>query len=94
MPCFVPSIRPSMRNIRLTDVVVLALFSFFFALLLSFYLVVNHSVITGEQYNNNFVDLVRFDSKGKIVQLKEFHDTEHMHRHVGAHEEKNKKPAE
>ena len=44
----------------------------------------------GENLHNNFVDLVRFDSQGKIAQIKEFFDSEHVHRHVDAHEKKQK----
>ena len=40
--------------------------------------------------HNNFVDFVRFDSQGKIAQIKEFFDSEHVHRHLGAYEEKQK----
>ena len=44
----------------------------------------------GEPLHNNFVDLVRFNSQGKIAQMKEFFDSEHVHRHVDAHEKKHK----
>lgn len=42
----------------------------------------------GEPLHNQFVDLVRFNSQGKIAQMKEFFDSEHVHRHVEAHEKK------
>ena len=48
----------------------------------------------GEDLHNNFVDLVRFDSAGKIAQMKEFFDSEHVHRHVDAHEKKQKQADE
>ena len=49
-----------------------------------------HTSQLGENLHNNFVDLVRFDSQGKIAQIKEFMDSEHVHRHVDAHEKKQK----
>lgn len=48
----------------------------------------------GEPLHNNFVDLVRFNSQGKIAQMKEFFDSEHVHRHVDAHEKKQKQEKE
>ena len=48
----------------------------------------------GENLHNNFVDLVRFDSQGRIAQMKEFFDSEHVHRHVDAHEKKQKQADE
>lgn len=48
----------------------------------------------GEPLHNNFVDLVRFDSQGKIAQMKEFFDSEHVHRHIDAHEKKQKQEKE
>lgn len=37
-------------------------------------------------YHVEFVDLVRFDSQGKIAQMKEFFDSGHIHKHVEHHE--------
>lgn len=36
------------------------------------------------------VDLVLFNSQGKIAQIKECPDTEHIHAHVEEHESKTK----
>ncbi|KAL9614242.1 MAG: hypothetical protein Q9167_001264 [Letrouitia subvulpina] len=41
-------------------------------------------------YVMEFVDFVRFDSDGKIAQLKEFFDSGHLHSHVEEHESKTK----
>ena len=41
-------------------------------------------------YHVEYVDLVRFDSHGKIAQLKEFWDNGHIHNHVEEHESKTK----
>ena len=48
----------------------------------------------GEPLHNNFVDLVRFNSQGKIAQMKEFFDSEHVHKHVDAHEKRQKQEQE
>lgn len=45
--------------------------------------------LVGEPLHNQFVDLVRFNSQGKIVQMKEFFDSEHVHKHVEAHESRS-----
>ena len=42
----------------------------------------------GRPYHLEFVDLVRFDSQGKIAQMKEFLDSGHIHSHVDEHEKK------
>ncbi len=39
-------------------------------------------------YANLHVDLVRFNSEGKIAQLRHFFDTRHVHDHVEEHESK------
>ncbi len=39
-------------------------------------------------YHSAFVDLVGFNSQGKIAQLKEFLDSGHIQNHVVEHEEK------
>ncbi|KAL9610020.1 MAG: hypothetical protein Q9167_005262 [Letrouitia subvulpina] len=44
----------------------------------------------GREYQLEMVDLVRFDSKGKIVQMKEFLDSVAIHNLVDAHEKKVK----
>ncbi|KAI4164798.1 MAG: hypothetical protein LQ342_001430 [Letrouitia transgressa] len=41
-------------------------------------------------YVVELVDLVRFDSDGKIAQLKEFFDSEHIHSHLDEHDSKTK----
>lgn len=48
------------------------------------------SRILDRPYNSEFVDLVRFDSDGKIAQLKEFFDSGHVHSHVEEHESKTR----
>ena len=42
-------------------------------------------------FYTEFVDLVRFNSQGKIAQMKEYFDNGHMHGHVAEHEEKQAK---
>ncbi|KAI4126772.1 MAG: hypothetical protein LQ338_003590 [Usnochroma carphineum] len=49
-----------------------------------------HSGVLGRPYVLEFVDLVRFDSNGKIAQMKEFLDSGHIHSHVEEHESKTK----
>lgn len=41
-------------------------------------------------YFNLHVDLVRFNSQGKIAQLRQFFDTRHLHDHVEEHHGKSK----
>ena len=41
-------------------------------------------------YHLEFVDLVRFNSEGKIAQIKEFLDSGHIHSHVEEHESKQR----
>ena len=41
-------------------------------------------------YRVEYVDLVRFNSQGKIAQLKEFFDSGHIQSHVVEHESKTK----
>ncbi|KAL9135225.1 MAG: hypothetical protein Q9175_003592 [Cornicularia normoerica] len=43
-----------------------------------------------KSYNVEFVDLVPFNSQGKIVQLKEFYDSGHIQRPLEEHEVENK----
>lgn len=55
----------------------------------------NSSDIRGDRhaekpYYLEFVDLVRFNSQGKIAQIKEFLDSLHLQKHVEEHEEKTK----
>ena len=44
-------------------------------------------------FYSEFVDLVRFDSQGKIAQKREYWDTGHIHSHVDEHRT-NKKDAQ
>lgn len=46
--------------------------------------------ILDRPYVVELVDLVRFDSDGKIAQLKEFFDSEHIHSHLDEHDSKTK----
>ena len=41
-------------------------------------------------YRMEYVDLVRFNSQGKVAQLKEFFDSGHIQSHVVEHEGKTK----
>lgn len=41
-------------------------------------------------YHLEFVDLVRFNSQGKIAKMKEFLDSGHIHKHVEEHESQKK----
>ena len=41
-------------------------------------------------YANLHVDLVRFNSQGKIAQLKHFYDTRHVHDHLEEHYSKTR----
>lgn len=41
-------------------------------------------------YHLEFVDLVRFNSQGKIAQMKEFLDSGHIQKHVERHEGEKK----
>ena len=45
----------------------------------------------GKPYHLEFVDLVRFNSQGKIAQIKEFLDSGHLQHHVEHHESKQGK---
>ncbi|KAI4193976.1 MAG: hypothetical protein LQ348_002735 [Seirophora lacunosa] len=45
-------------------------------------------------FHMEFVDLVRFNSKGKIAQLKEYFDKGHMHNHLTEHEDNKNKSKE
>lgn len=45
----------------------------------------------GEPYHSEWVDLVRFNSEGKIVQIKEFCDTSQVHNHIEENERKGDK---
>ena len=40
-------------------------------------------------YTNLHVDLVRYNSQGKIAHLREFFDTRHVHDHLEEHHQKN-----
>ena len=42
-------------------------------------------------YYLEFVDLVRFNSQGKIAQMKEFLDSGHIQKHVERHESEQAK---
>ena len=44
----------------------------------------------GREYKLDMVDLVRFNSQGKIVQMKEFLDSVAIHNLVEEHEKKTK----
>lgn len=44
-----------------------------------------------KKFHSEFVDLVRFNSQGKIAQKKEFWDTGHLHNHVDEHRDNKKK---
>lgn len=46
--------------------------------------------ISDKPYADLHVDLVRFNSQGKIAQLREFFDTRHVHDHVEEHHGKSK----
>ena len=48
----------------------------------------------GKPYHLEFVDLVRFNSQGKIPQMKEFLDSGHLQHHVEHHESKHGKKVE
>ena len=48
----------------------------------------------GKPYHLEFVDLVRFNSQGKIAQIKEFLDSGHLQHHVEHHESKQGKKVE
>ena len=41
-------------------------------------------------FHVEWVDLVRFNSQGKITQMKEFFDSENTHNHLEEHESKTK----
>ena len=41
-------------------------------------------------FHVEWVDLVRFNSQGKIAQMKEFFDSENTHNHLEEHESKTK----
>ena len=43
----------------------------------------------GKPYHLEFVDLVRFNSQGKIAQIKEFLDSGHLQHHIEQHESKH-----
>ena len=45
----------------------------------------------GKPWKNEWVDLVRFNSQGKITQMKEFFDTGHVHNHLEELESESKK---
>ena len=46
---------------------------------------------TGKPFYHEWVDLVRFNSEGKIAQLKEFLDTKALHGHLDEHESSQSK---
>ena len=48
-------------------------------------------LIQGKPWKNEWVDLVRFNSQGKITQMKEFFDTGHVHNHLEELESESKK---
>ena len=45
----------------------------------------------GTLFKNEWVDLVRFNSQGKITQMKEFFDTGHVHRRLEGLESESQK---
>lgn len=45
---------------------------------------------SGRPWKNEWVDLVRFNSQGKITQMKEFFDTGHVHNHLEELESESK----
>ena len=45
---------------------------------------------SGKPWKNEWVDLVRFNSQGKITQMKEFFDTGHVHKHLEELESESK----
>ena len=47
-------------------------------------------LIQGKPWKNEWVDLVRFNSQGKITQMKEFFDTGHVHSHLEELESESK----
>ncbi len=49
------------------------------------------AVCPGKPYHLEFVDLVRFNSQGKIAQMKEFKDTGHVQNHIEEHEKNEDK---
>ena len=49
---------------------------------------------SGKPYHLEFLDLVRFNSQGKIAQIKEFLDSGHLQHHVEHHESKHGKKVE
>ena len=55
------------------------------------YSVLIHTIQSEESpnYRVEFVDLVRFDSKGKISQMREFFDSGHIHGHLEHHHKKS-----
>ncbi len=48
----------------------------------------------GKPYHLEFVELVRFNSQGKIAQIKEFLDSGHLLHHAEYHESKHGKKVE
>ncbi|KAM0802201.1 hypothetical protein BDR22DRAFT_845345 [Usnea florida] len=52
---------------------------------------VNAITENGKPWKNEWVDLVRFNSQGKITQMKEFFDTGHVHNHLEELESESKK---
>lgn len=50
--------------------------------------VISFNLHSDKPYADLHVDLVRFNSEGKIAQLREFFDTRHVHDHVEEHHSK------
>ena len=48
------------------------------------------ALCSDKPFQVEWVDLVRFNSEGKITQMKEFFDSEGTHKHLEEHESKTK----